>query len=51
LRLTDGRAVSALCSSDVQGLLDSVCKGACVLNGQVEPFIWFIARMADRQGR
>ena len=51
LGLTDGRAVSALCSSDVQGLLDCVCKGACVLNGQVEPFIWFIARMADRQGR
>ena len=46
---TDDRAVSTLCSSDVQGLLHSVCKGACVLNGQVEPFIWLIGRMADWQ--
>jgi hypothetical protein len=45
----DDRAVSALCSSDVQGLLDSICTGACVLNGQVEPFIWLIGRMADWQ--
>lgn len=49
LLLTDNRAVSALCSSDVQGLLHSICKGACVLNGQVEPFIWLIGRMADWQ--
>lgn len=40
-------AVSALSSSDVQGLLQSICAGSCVLNGQVEPFIWFIARMVD----
>ena len=46
---TDDRAVSSLCSSDVQGLLHSICKGACVLNGQVEPFIWLIGRMADWQ--
>jgi amino acid adenylation domain-containing protein len=46
---TDDRAVSTLCSSDVQGLLDSVLKGACVLKGQVEPFIWLIGRMADWQ--
>ncbi len=46
---TDDRAVSTLCSSDVQGLLHSICKGACVLNGQVEPFIWLIGRMADWQ--
>jgi hypothetical protein len=49
LLLTDERAVSALCSSDVQGLLASMIKGACVLSGQVEPFIWLIGRMADRQ--
>lgn len=49
LLLTEDRAVSALCSSDVQGLLDSMIKGACVLNGQVEPFIWLIARMVDWQ--
>ena len=46
---TDDRAVSSLCSSDVQGLLHSICQGACVLNGQVEPFIWLIGRMADWQ--
>jgi len=51
LLLTDDRAVTTLCSSDVQGLLDSICQGACVLNGQVEPFIWLIGRMADWQGR
>jgi hypothetical protein len=49
LLLTDDRAISALCSSDVQGLLDSIIKGACVLNGQAEPFIWLIGRMADWQ--
>ena len=49
LRPTDNRAVSALCSSDVQGLLDSILKGGCVLNGQVEPFLWLIGRMADWQ--
>lgn len=49
LLLTDNRSISALCSSDVQGLLDSIIKGACVLNGQAEPFIWLIGRMADWQ--
>jgi 8-amino-7-oxononanoate synthase len=49
LLLTDKGAVSALRSFDVQGLLHSICKGACVLNGQVEPFIWFIGRMVDQQ--
>ena len=50
LLLTDPRAVSALCSSDVQGLLDGIVGGACVLSGQVEPFIWLIGRMAEWQG-
>jgi amino acid adenylation domain-containing protein len=49
LLLTDNQAVSTLCLSDVQGLLHSICKGACVLNGQVEPFIWLIGRMTDWQ--
>lgn len=49
LLLTDNGAVSTLCSSDVQGLLDSIIEGACVLNGQVEPFIWLIGRMVDWQ--
>ncbi|NZA26475.1 amino acid adenylation domain-containing protein [Luteimonas sp. SJ-92] len=50
LRLADDRAISALCASDVQGLLDSAIRGGCVLGGQVEPFVWLIGRMADRQG-
>ena len=40
-------ALSALCSSDVQGLLDGVLTGTCVLKGQVEPFIWLVGRMVD----
>jgi amino acid adenylation domain-containing protein len=39
--------LAALCSSDVQGLLDGVLTGSCVLKGQVEPFIWLIGRMVD----
>jgi amino acid adenylation domain-containing protein len=49
LRLTDDRAVSALCSSDVQGLLDGILKGECVLNGQIEPFIWLFGRLIEWQ--
>lgn len=49
LLLTDSQAVSSLCLSDVEGLLHSICKGGCELNGQVEPFIWLIGRMADWQ--
>ncbi|MEM9487526.1 MAG: amino acid adenylation domain-containing protein [Myxococcota bacterium] len=43
------RAASALCATDVQRLLNSVIKGACVLQGQIEPFVWLIGRMADWQ--
>ncbi|MCF7220739.1 amino acid adenylation domain-containing protein [Marilutibacter chinensis] len=50
LQLSDDRAISALCVSDVQSLLDSVIGGGCVLGGQVEPFVWLIGRMAERQG-
>ena len=49
LLLKDDQAISALCSSDVQALLHSICKGTCVLNGQVEAFIWLIGRMVDQQ--
>jgi hypothetical protein len=50
LLFMDYQAVSAFCLSDVQELLDNVIKGACVLSGHVEPFIWLIARMPDWQG-
>jgi hypothetical protein len=49
LLLTDNQAFAALCSSDVQGLLDNIIKGTCALSGQTEPFIWLIGRMADWQ--
>lgn len=49
LLLTDNQTIAALCSSDVQGLLDNIIKGTCVLSGQAEPFIWLIGRMADWQ--
>jgi len=49
LVITDYDVVSALQSSDVQGLLHCICKGTCVLKGQVEPFIWFIGRMVDHR--
>ncbi|WP_282086233.1 amino acid adenylation domain-containing protein [Aquimarina algiphila] len=49
LLLTDKNAVSALQSSDVQGLLHSICKGNCMLKGQIEPFIWFIGRIVDQR--
>ncbi len=47
LLLTDKAAVAALQVSDVQGLLHSIGLGTCLLNGQVEPFIWLIGRMVD----
>lgn len=49
MQLSDDQAITALCSSDIQLLLYSINKGSCVLHGLVEPFIWFIARVADRQ--
>jgi 8-amino-7-oxononanoate synthase len=48
LLLSDGAALTALQSSDVQGLLQSICQGTCVLKGQVEPFIWLIGRLVDQ---
>ncbi len=49
LLLKDQKAVSALQSSNVQGLLHSICEGTCVLKGQTEPFIWFISRLVDQR--
>jgi len=49
LLLTDKAAVSALQSSDVQGLLNSIGNETCMLNGQVEPFIWLIGRIVDQR--
>ncbi|TWI88958.1 amino acid adenylation domain-containing protein [Chitinophaga japonensis] len=49
LLLKNNEAAAALYTSDVQELLHSISKGTCVLSGQVEPFIWFIARMVEKQ--
>lgn len=49
LQFTEKSAVAALQAFDIQGLLDSICKGTCVLKGQIEPFIWFVGRIVDYQ--
>ncbi|WP_144394736.1 amino acid adenylation domain-containing protein [Pleionea sediminis] len=49
LLLSDEEAVNALSLSDVQSLLKSIGKGAVTLNGQTEPFIWFIAKMVEQR--
>lgn len=43
------QAVSNLCGSDVQELLDDMLNGRLTLSGDVEPFVWLIARLADWQ--
>lgn len=49
LHLTNTTAVSALQKSDVQALLSSICDGTCILKGQIEPFVWLIARMVEQR--
>lgn len=49
LLLKDHRAVTALQNADVQGLLYGISTGSCVLSGQVEPFVWFMARIVEKQ--
>lgn len=49
LRLLDEEAVAALCSRDVESLLESVIKGTCVLGGHTQPFVWIIGRLSDWQ--
>ncbi|EAY25446.1 amino acid adenylation domain-containing protein [Microscilla marina] len=49
LSFTDQATIVALQSADVQALLQSISQGNCVLNGQVEPFIWLIGRLVDQR--
>ncbi len=49
LLLTDLTAVTALQTGDVQALLSSICDGSCILKGQVEAFVWLMARMVERR--
>ncbi|MFC4633228.1 amino acid adenylation domain-containing protein [Dokdonia ponticola] len=48
LLLTDPTAVTALQTGDVQAILSSICDGSCTLKGQIEAFVWFVARMVER---
>ncbi|GAB4197985.1 MAG: hypothetical protein Tsb002_32580 [Wenzhouxiangellaceae bacterium] len=47
LNLSNHQAVSSLCSTDVSGWLHTVVQGNCEARGQIEAFIWFVARMAE----
>ncbi|WP_430413190.1 amino acid adenylation domain-containing protein [Kordia sp.] len=42
-------AFTALQTLDIQAVLDHISSGRFVLNGQVEAFIWFFARLVDFQ--
>ena len=48
LTLKENTAISAILTSDIQLLLNCISKGTCVLNGQIEPFIWFVGRIIDQ---
>jgi len=49
LLLTNDQVMTGLCSFDVQTVLNSICDGTCILNGQTEAFIWFIGRLFEQQ--
>ncbi|UII29530.1 amino acid adenylation domain-containing protein [Fulvivirga maritima] len=49
LNLKDQNALTSLSNSDVQDLLQSISNGNCELKGQVEPFVWFIARLVEHK--
>ncbi|WP_258044783.1 amino acid adenylation domain-containing protein [Streptomyces sp. SM11] len=49
LRLADDEATAALCSRNVESLLESVIAGTCVLTGHTQPFVWLIGRLSDWQ--
>ena len=49
LQLADEVSLSALQKADMQELLQCICNGTCVLHGQLEPFIWFVARLVEQR--
>jgi hypothetical protein len=49
LQFIDDDALAALQASDVQHLLREVLNGRCLLSGQVEPFVWLIARLVEQR--
>ncbi|KZN64977.1 amino acid adenylation domain-containing protein [Pseudoalteromonas luteoviolacea] len=48
LHLTNNTALDALVNNNEQALLEAVCQSGCTLNGQTEAFIWFMARLIER---
>ena len=49
LLLQHRTAFNALEAANVQSVLGSICDGTCNLTGQVEAFVWFFARLVERQ--
>lgn len=49
LLFTNRESIHTLINNDVQGLIQSISNGDCILKGQVEPFIYFFARFVDWQ--
>ncbi|MEO1335744.1 MAG: aminotransferase class I/II-fold pyridoxal phosphate-dependent enzyme [Myxococcota bacterium] len=47
LSFSSGAAAEDLANSGVEALLASIISGTCALEGQIEPFIWFMARVID----
>ncbi|KZN53098.1 hypothetical protein N474_22135 [Pseudoalteromonas luteoviolacea CPMOR-2] len=48
LLLTNREAQQALIEYDVQSLLEAICHSGCILKGQSEAFVWFVARLIER---
>ena len=49
LTIKDAPALKALKASDIQAILHNITKNSFKLEGQVEPFTWFVARMVEYQ--
>ncbi|WP_155730603.1 aminotransferase class I/II-fold pyridoxal phosphate-dependent enzyme, partial [Pseudoalteromonas luteoviolacea] len=48
LYLTSNTAVDALINNNEQALLEAVCQTGCALKGRTETFVWFMARLIER---
>ncbi|WP_080760277.1 amino acid adenylation domain-containing protein [Pseudoalteromonas luteoviolacea] len=48
LHMASSEALSALLSGNVQALLENICHAGCLLKGQTEVFVWFVARLIER---
>ncbi|KZN50028.1 amino acid adenylation domain-containing protein [Pseudoalteromonas luteoviolacea] len=48
LHMTSSEALKALLSGNVQALLEAICDTGCILKGQTEVLVWFVARLIER---